>query len=248
MHDTSVPLDSAAHESVVRLAIVGEYNPTFPPHPAVNANIAQVSRARAIDIRAEWVATDEIARDGAVRLAHYDAIWISPGSPYKSLDGALIAIRHARENNVPLLGTCAGFQHIVVEFGRNVMGLTDADHEETAPNAACLIITALACSPAGQTMPVTLDGASRVAGWYGSTRTTERYYCQYGINPAYEAQIEDAGLRIVGWDDAGEPRVVDIPSHPFYIGVLFVPQPSPDPATPHPLVAAFLEAGRLAPR
>src|SRR5262245_61122373 len=98
MHDSSEPLDSTAHESVVRLAIVGEFDPAFPPHVAVDANIAQVSRARAIEISAEWVPTDEIARDGVPRLKDFDAIWISPGSPYKSLDGALIAIRHAREN------------------------------------------------------------------------------------------------------------------------------------------------------
>jgi CTP synthase (UTP-ammonia lyase) len=248
MHDSSEQLDGTAPELAVRLAIVGEYDPTFPPHAAVNANVAQVAAARGIDVSAEWVATDEIAREGVARLARYDAVWISPGSPYTSFDGALIAIRHAREHNVPLLATCGGLQHVVIEYARNVMGLADADHEETAPNASCLIVTALECSPAGQTMAVTLDGASRVAGWYGSTRTTERYYCRYGINTAYEEQLEAAGLRIVGWDDEGEPRVVDIPNHPFYIGVLFVPQPSPDPATPHPLVAALIEAGRLVPR
>ena len=235
-------------EPIVRLAIVGEYDPTFPPHAAVNANIAQVAAARGIDVRAEWLATDAIAADGTARLAAFDAIWISPGSPYRSLAGALTAIRYARERDVPLLGTCGGFQHVVLEYGRHVMGLVDAEHGETAPDAPVLLLTALTCSPAGQTMPVTLDGASRVAGWYGSTQIVERYYCNYGINPAYESQIEEAGLRIVGWDDGGEPRVVDIPSHPFYIGALFVPQPSADPATPHPLVAAFIEAGRLAPR
>jgi len=246
-------LDSKPHLSddpdlspPVRVAVVGEYKPDFPPHDAVIANIAQVAAARGVDVRTEWIATDDIERVGATRLATSDAIWISPGSPYRSLSGALSAIRYAREAGVPLLGTCGGFQHVVLEYGRNVMGL-DAHHAETHPDAPVLLLTALTCSPAGQTMPVTLDGASRVAGWYGTTRITERYYCNYGLNPDYEAAVEAAGLRIVGWDDGGEPRVVDLPTHPFFIGVLFVPQPSPDPATPHPLVAAFIEAARLVP-
>lgn len=242
------PRSTATPTAVVRVAIVGEYDPAFPPHVAVDATIAQVSAARAVDVRATWISTDAIDREGVERLASYDAIWISPGSPYRSLDGALTAIRHARERDVPLLGTCAGFQHIVLEYGRNVMGLVHAEHEESAPDARELLITALTCSPAGQTMPVTIDGASRVAGWYGSTRTTEHYYCNYGLNPDYEAQVEQAGLRIVGWDDGGEPRIVDLPSHPFFVGALFVPQPSDGPGMAHPLVAAFIEAGRLVTR
>ena len=239
-HDEPAPLP-------VRLAIVGERNPAFPPHQAVDANVAQVASTRGIDIRADWVPTAEVEREGAARLAAYDAIWISPGSPYRSLTGALSAIRFAREAGVPLLGTCAGFQHIVLEYGRNVMGL-DAYHAESDPDKPLLLLTPLTCSVAGKTMPITLDGASRVAGWYGTTRITEHYYCNYGLNTEYEAPLEAAGLKIVGWDDGGEPRVVDIPSHPFYIGVLYVPEPSTEPGIAHPLVAAFIEAARLVPR
>ena len=235
-------------DSRVRLAIIGEHDPTFEPHQAVDGNVAQVATALAIDVQATWISTEIIAAEGTGPLVNYDAVWISPGSPYRNFDGALTAIRYAREREVPLLGTCGGFQHVVLEFGRHVMGLDDAAHEEIAPDANRLLVTALTCSPAGQTMSVTLDSSSRVAGWYGTTRITERYYCKYGLNPQYEEEIEAAGLRVVGWDDGGEPRLVDIPSHPFFIGALFVPLPSADPDTPHPLVAAFIEAGRLALR
>jgi CTP synthase (UTP-ammonia lyase) len=241
-------LDDAGADdaAVVHLAIIGEYDAAFEPHRAVDATIAQVRSARGIDVRAHWISTEAIEGDGTAQLAAFDGIWISPGSPYRSLDGALESIRFARERGVPLLGTCGGFQHVVLEYARNVMGLANAQHAEMSPHEGELLITPLTCSPAGQTMPITIDGASRVAGWYGATRAVERYYCNYGLNPDYEAAVEAAGLRVVAWDDGGEPRVVDLPSHPFYIGTLFVPQPSAEPDSPHALVAAFVEAGRLA--
>src|SRR4051812_17876619 len=124
--------DAAGNGSVVRLAIIGEYNPAFPPHRAVDATIAQVVAAHGTDVRAEWVSTEALAIEGSQRLASYHALWISPGSPYRSLDGALAAIRYAREQEVPLIGTCGGFQHVVLEYARNVMGLEDAEHQETA--------------------------------------------------------------------------------------------------------------------
>jgi CTP synthase (UTP-ammonia lyase) len=232
----------------VRVAVVGERDPAFPPHRAVDANLAQVAAARGVDLRAAWVPTDLIADGGHALLDGYDALWIAPGSPYRSERGALLAIRHARERGVPLLGTCGGFQNVVLEFARNVLGLAEAQHAEVDPESACAVVTPLSCSPAGQTMPVTLDAGSRVAEWYGTARISEQYYCNYGVNRAYEGAIDAAGLRVVGRDDAGEPRVVTLPEHPFYVGVLYVPQPSADVGRPHPLVAAFVEAARVAAR
>jgi CTP synthase (UTP-ammonia lyase) len=228
--------------SVIRLAIVGERNPSFPPHCAVDASLAEASAALSIDLDTRWVGTDAIEHDGAEALADAHAIWISPGSPYRSLEGALAAIRYGREQGVPTLGTCGGFQHLVLEYARNVMGIADAQHAEIDPAASQLVLTPLTCSPAGTQMPVTLSATSRVAAWYGGTRTVEQYYCNYGVNPAYEKPLHEAGLRIVGRDDDGEPRVVDLETHPFYIGTLYVPQPTGQPARPHAVVAALLQA------
>jgi CTP synthase (UTP-ammonia lyase) len=225
---------------MLRLAIVGERNLSFPPHRAVEATLDEASRALSLELEARWVETDAVERDGVGLLTGADAIWISPGSPYRSLDGALAAIRYARTNGVPTLGTCGGFQHLVLEYARNVMGIADAQHAEIDPTASRLVLTPLTCSPAGTRMPVTLLETSRVAAWYCGTRTVEQYYCNYGLNRAYEAELQAAGLRIVGRDDDGEPRVVDLESHPFYIGALFVPHPTGDSVRPH----ALLEAAR----
>jgi CTP synthase (UTP-ammonia lyase) len=228
--------------TTVRVGVVGELREGFLPHEYVNANLAQASCGDRV-VQSEWISTEALTSDAESILRCFHALWIAPGSPYRSLDGALNAIRYAREHRVPLLGTCGGFQHIIVEFGRSVMGLRDAGHEETDPEADCLIVTALTCAPAGQSMPVRLDSGSRPADWYGATDVVERYFCNYGINPAYEAPIHHSGLRIVGRDHAGEPRVVELDGHPFFIGALFVPQPTADGAGAHPLVAQLINAG-----
>lgn len=91
-------------------------------------------------------------------MREYDAFWCAPGSPYRSLTGALDAIRFAREERVPFIGTCGGFQHAVIEYARNVLGFADARHAEYDPYASSdLFISALSCSPFGETMRVEIE-------------------------------------------------------------------------------------------
>jgi CTP synthase (UTP-ammonia lyase) len=160
------------------------------------------------------------------------------------MDGALAAIRHAREQGVPLLGTCGGFQHMVLEFCRNVLGLADADHAETNPGAPRLAITPLTCSLAGQTHPVHLVPGSRVAGICGAAVLMEPFYCNFGLNPEYRPLLEARGLAVSGLGEDGLVRVVELRDHPFFLGTLYVPQARSRPGQPHPLVAALVAAAR----
>jgi CTP synthase (UTP-ammonia lyase) len=161
--------------------------------------------------------------------------------PYRSLQGALNAVRFAHESRVPLLATCGGFQHVVIEYARNVLGFEDARHAEYDPYASTLFISELTCSLAGQTIQVQINPASRVANLYGQTTATEQYYCNFGLNPAHQHLIDDGDLRVVGTDQDGEAHILEIPAHPFYIATLFVPQLSSTPDRPHPLIQAYLE-------
>lgn len=156
------------------IAIVGEHLPDFPPHVATDAAIAHSAEALGVKVDARWIATDE-------ELPPVDAIWCAPGSPYRSLDGALAALRHGREHGVPTLGTCGGCQHMLLEFGRNVLGVADAQHAEYDPYASRLFVTPLTCEVAGRTMHVTLDPASRLYG--GETDVQEQYYCNFRPEP-----------------------------------------------------------------
>ncbi len=164
----------------------------------------------------------------------------SPGSPYRSLDGALEAIRFAREGGVPFIGTCGGFQHAVIEYARNVLGLRDAGHTEYDPDAPQLFVSALSCSPFGQTMRVRIEPGSRVHGFYSGLGADEKYRCNYGLAPGSLRLLEDGGLRVSGVDADNEARIVELPGHDFYVPTLFVPQMRSAPGRPHPLISAFV--------
>jgi CTP synthase (UTP-ammonia lyase) len=104
------------------------------------------------DVELVWMGTKDLEPNAAATLAGIAGVWVAPGSPYQSLAGVLAAIRCARENEVPLLGTCGGFQHVVIEYARSVLGIADATHAEYDPYASHLFISRLACSLVGKTM------------------------------------------------------------------------------------------------
>ena len=175
-----------------RLAIVGDYDSTMYTHLAIDEALGHVRELREHALEWSWVATPTLATNASARLALIDAIWLAPASPYASTEGALAAIRHARETGLPFLGVCGGFQHAVLEFARNVAGIADAEHAELNPGAATAVIAPLTCSLVGKAAPVFLDPTCRTASIYGRWRVVEKYHCNYGLN----AEHRDAPLRV----------------------------------------------------
>jgi CTP synthase (UTP-ammonia lyase) len=222
---------------MTRIGILGDFNPENPTHIFTNSGIQHAADALGTSIEAIWLPTDQPSA-----YEKFQGFFGSPGSPYRSFDGALAGIRYARENKVPFLGTCGGSQHLMIEYARNVMGLLDASHAESDPHASCLFVTPLSCSLVGKTMEVTITPGSRAAVACRLERSMEAYYCNFGLNPEYQEQLESAGLAITGQDENGEARIVELPSHPFFVGTLFVPQARSEPGNPHPLMLAFCRA------
>jgi CTP synthase len=193
------------------------------------------------DVDWTWVATRDIAvapRD----LAGFSGAWLVPASPYENPAGALGAVTWAREGAHPFLGTCGGFQHALLEFARNVAGIADADTSETNPYGRSLVVTALSCSHVERTADVRFAEGSLLAAAYGRTRSAEGYRCNYGFNPAYGAAMTAAGLTFTAWDDEGDIRGAELPSHPFFTGVLFQPERAALAGGTPPLVVAFVKA------
>lgn len=224
---------------VKAIALLGEYTRTFPPHISTNTAIKHAQSLLDVELAADWVSTEDI---DPTLFERYSGIWVAPGSPYKNMELTLWAIRYARENKIPCFGTCGGFQHMVIEYARNVLGFKDAHHAEYDPYASKLFISQLACSLASREMPLNFVPESQVASIYGDLSAKEHYYCDFGVNPDYIGELKQGLLNISGSDTEGEVCVIEHPDHPFFIGTLFVPQSRPTSLRPHPLITAFLKA------
>ena len=218
-----------------RVALVGDRSARVRSHVRIPAIVAAL-RAEGLALDVDWVATE--AAEEPVVLDGTHGIWLLPGSPYRSTDGAFAAVRAARERGVPFLGTCGGFQHALLEFARDVCGLGGAAHVEVDPDAAEHLIVPLTCSLVGQEGGVRVLPGSRAAAVLGTRPRVERYHCAYGVDPAYLDVLQRHGLRLTGFDDEGQLRIVELPDHPFFLATLFQPELADGI---HPLVRAFAE-------
>lgn len=231
-----------------RIALIGDHDPAITAHRGIAASLE--TRAQV-----DWLMTDTLPDEiGAMRqrLAGYDGIWCIPGSPYRRMAAALAAIQVAREDAVPFLGTCGGFQHAVIEFMRHVLGHAEADHAESNAETTMPVIAPLACSLVGATGRVRFTPGSRLARAVGWSETIEGYHCSYGLSRDFQALLDNSALRATAFDDAGEIRGIELDGHPFFIATLFQPERAALPADLatggkdeiHPLVLAFIRAAQ----
>ncbi len=227
------------------IALVGDYREAVVAHRAIPRALELARPAAAAKVTWSWIPTTTI-HDASHDLADFTAVWVVPASPYASMDGALAAIRFARETGRPFLGTCGGFQYALIEFARNVCGVRDADHAETNPGGADLVVTPLACSLVEKSGGITFTPGSRLHTIFGGKPATEGYRCNYGPNPTWRSRLEAAGWCFTGFDEMGEVRAGELPSHPFFIGTLFQPERSALRDERHPLITAFVQAAAQA--
>lgn len=225
-----------------RLALIGDRSPHVRSHTRVPGLLDALRERDGLDLDAYWIPTED-ATDTTVPAA-FDAIWVLPGSPYRSEAGALAAIRTARELRIPLLGTCAGFQHVLLEYARNVCGLTTAAHAENAPDtpAADAVVVPLACSLAGHEGTVHLAAGSLAEQSIGAERSLERYHCNFGAGPHHVPVLRDHGLHFTGTDTDGEVRIAELPGHPFFLATLFQPELAGNGTVPHPFIRGLAAA------
>jgi CTP synthase (UTP-ammonia lyase) len=222
------------------IGLVGDHDPEVTAHRAIPKALGRAALSLGRTVDPVWIGTDEVAADPDGSLASMHAIWCVPASPYRSMEGALAAIRRARERGIPFLGTCGGFQHALIEFARNVAGLEDADHAETSPGGGTLVISGLACSlRAGR---VRVEEGSMLREIYGAREIAEEYQCSYGLNPAFRAVLEEHGMRFTAFDPDGGVRAMELPEHPFFVGTLFQPERAALRNVSPPLVTAFVRA------
>ena len=222
---------------------MGDYVATNSTHTATNQAFEHAVKNLNLPITWEWVDTERIEPEFDSITQTYHGFLIAPGSPYKSMQGVLKIIEYARVNKVPTLGTCGGFQHMVIEFARNVLSITDAEHAETNPYASQLVINPLSCSLKGAPLEIEIIDDHSLAGKIFKTSTvTENYYCNFGLNPAYQQQLHEAGFSITGSDIHKEARIMELENHPFFLATLFVPQVNSTYEKPHLIIKALCTA------
>ncbi|MEO3753002.1 hypothetical protein [Streptomyces sp. B6B3] len=223
-----------------RIALVGDRSDAVRSHTRVPGLLAALRAREGLDLDAYWIPSPEADQD----LDGFDAVWVLPGSPYRSEAGVLAAIRAAREGGIPFLGTCGGFQHTLLEFARNVCGMARAGHTENDPGIADedALVVPLGCSLVGHEGTVTVAPGSRAAELLGVERVPARYHCGYGPSPDHLDALRAHGLEFTGVDESGAVRIAELPGHPFFLGTLFQPELDGDGTRAHPLITGLATA------
>ncbi|MFF5292498.1 CTP synthase C-terminal region-related (seleno)protein [Paractinoplanes globisporus] len=227
---------------MISIALVGDRSPAVRAHSRIPVILDALREQEQIDLDAYWIPTTDAADPEALR--GFAGVWLAPGSPYRSEQGAIVAARTARTEGIPFLGTCGGFQHAMLEYARDVCGLPEARHAENAgDNGADALITELSCSLVGHEGAIHLAAGSRIERLLGAARTVERYHCSYGVSPAYIDLLAAHGMVFSGHDDGGDVRVAELPGHPFFLATLFQPELHTDGV--HPVIRGFAQAAVL---
>lgn len=222
----------------VRIAIVGDENDALASHRELNA----VRPMLGDDVNAEWVPTDGPAISN---LSGFDGVWLVPGSPYADDAAAYEAVRWARERDVPFLGTCGGLQYAVIEYFRNVLGVSDASHAESDGVHDSNVIAALACGLMGEERLVRPVPGTRFSKLVGDEPFVGMHYCGYGPGPGVVERLAGAGRVIEATADDADAEVLELPGTRFFMLTLFQPQIGALAGKPvHPLLGEFVRSAR----
>ncbi len=250
--------ERAAHpQGTVRIAIVGKYVEYEDSYKSLKEALVHAALARQQQLDLDWVESEALEGVGpeavAQRLAGADGILVPGGFGARGIAGMLEAIRQARESGTPFFGICLGMQCAVIEFARNVCGLADANSSEFDPATPHRVIYNLREVLGGEELggtrrlgawPCRLEPGSRAAEAYGSVEISERHRHRYEYNrDDFADLLTGAGLAITGSSpDQTYVEVVEIPSHPWFLGCQFHPEFKSRSLAPHPLFRAFVGA------
>lgn len=224
----------------MRIALIGDYSQDITAHRAIPMALNLEAEARGAEIRHEWLGTETLV-DAAV-LEEFDGGWAVPGSPYRSFDNVIAAIRILRENRLPFLGTCGGYQHALVEYARAVLGHDTAGMTEIDPACEMPLVSALVCALIDTDEPVRPEPGSRLAHLCGDRDLNETYRCSFGLNPDHAGIFDGSGFRVAARDPDGAVRAMELTGHPFFLGTAFQPERAALKGARHPIVSGFVDA------
>ncbi|OED40979.1 hypothetical protein AB833_10835 [Chromatiales bacterium (ex Bugula neritina AB1)] len=224
----------------VLIGLIGDEDGEVTAHRAIPPALKIAGDSSSLQVDYEWIPTSSGTVISAKLKEIYDGLWCVPASLYKDVRGALDLIKTAREQKIPLLGTCGGFQHMALEFAKTRLGLEEADNAEENPDASMPLIAPLVCSLVEVSDNIYLKDNTLLKACYGQQTTHEKYHCRYGLNKDYIHLFEGTELTISAHDKDNDPRALEISDHPFYMGVAYQPERSALENHRHPLISAFI--------
>lgn len=247
-------LDKLYHpKHQVDIALVGKYVELQDAYKSilesfVHAGAANECKVNVHTIQSEFVDASNVEE----KIGGMDAVLVAPGFGERGLEGKIVAIKYAREHNVPFFGICLGMQMCVVEFARDVLGLKEAASAEVNPSTPYPVIDLMedqkSTTIKGGTMRLgayecQLDRDSLAYKIYGTDIISERHRHRYEFNGDFLERMQEGGLKATGRNpETGLVEIVEIPTHPFFIGVQFHPEYKSTPEKPQPIFVAFVKA------
>ena len=237
----------------VEVVLVGKYVELQDAYKSIQEAFVHAGAANDCKVHVRTLQSESVTPENVDELLKgADGILVAPGFGERGLEGKVHAIKYARENGIPFLGICLGMQMCVVEFARNVLGYADASSTEKDPDTThpviCMMEEQKKTTIKGGTMRLgayacTLKEGSLAASLYGSLSIRERHRHRYEFNSEYLEEFEKNGMMATGRNpETGLVEIVELPSHPFFIGSQFHPEYKSTPETPHPLFKGLVSA------
>lgn len=256
-------VDAQLHpEREVKLAMVGKYMDLLDAYKSLNEAIIHAGIQTRARVRISYIDSTEVMKKGVSVLEGQDAILVPGGFGERGVEGKIMAVQYARENKIPFLGICLGLQAAVIEYARNVVGLTGANSTEFDAKCDHPVIALISewTTAAGKTefrdedsdlggtmrlgaQKCILQQDSTTFACYGKQEITERHRHRYEFNNDYLERLANAGLRLVGKSaDNMLVEVIEVPDHPWFVGCQFHPEFTSTPRDGHPLFTGFIRA------
>ncbi|MBC7897812.1 MAG: CTP synthase, partial [Cytophagaceae bacterium] len=238
----------------VRIAVVGKYTQFVDSYKSVQEALIHGGIANDVGVEMAWTSSDDFTSPEKAReiLSGFHGLLVPGGFGVRGVEGMVEAIRAAREMRLPFFGICLGMQVAIIEFARNVIGLSDSHSSEFAPECTHPVVALLEeqkhVTDLGGTMrlgayPCRLQKGSKVSEIYGVAEVSERHRHRYEVSNTYRDQFAEHGLRLSGLSpDESLVEIVEHASHPWFIGCQFHPELQSRPTRPHPLFASFIGA------
>ncbi len=237
----------------VTIGLIGKYVELKDSYKSISEAFIHAGSSNECRVNLKWIHSESLTKNNITeQLADLDGILVAPGFGSRGISGKIEAVRYARENQMPFFGICLGMQCAVIEYARHVLGYEDAHTTEIAEDSKYPVISMMEeqknISNMGGTMRLgaykcQLKPDSKVSDAYGTETIEERHRHRYEFNNAYLEAFEKAGMIATGKNpETGLVEVVEIPSHPWFVGAQFHPEYKSTVDNPHPLFVAFVKA------